>query len=392
MPELRGDDLGHRVDDDAELDAVEVGQLFAGGVAAPVVVVPDEDELVATRPAVELEGTAADRVAGEVLALLLDRRRGSHHPHLVGEARHQDRGRLLEDQAHRLVVDDFGAVEIAKEGAVTRADLGIDHAVEIVGDRGRIERRAVMEGHPLADGEVHGQAVVGDRPVGRELGLVLAFLVLVEERLVDQPESPDVGAGGVAEPGVHGRGFDICRLDQDAAANRRAPVIGVSSAGERAKAQHYGGERRRTELSHAFPPVTRLRWPAERSSAGAGVTYGTAHWAVCLFGIGPNPELKPILPACQERLYVVSKWGNGRPCARPSRPDNTDRRGRRGKRGVDGTKGAGAGGTIGGSPHRTIPASPVDADPRAQSAHAGPNVLLSLDWLRRQDSNLRPID
>src|SRR5262249_33823388 len=71
-----------------------------------------------------------------------------------------------------------------------------DDAVDGELDRVDVHRRAVLEHHAGAEGQVHGR-VVGRRPLGRQAGLLAAVGGLVDDRVVDQVRDLAPVAGAV---------------------------------------------------------------------------------------------------------------------------------------------------------------------------------------------------
>ena len=175
----------------------------------------------------------------------------------------QDRGEgLLEAHSHRVAVqrlDVLYGAELLRPGG---CELGIEQALEGVDDVLRLELPPVVEHHPLAQGEVDREIVVGDAVVRGQAGEQVALPVEDEKGVVDVAEDE---AGRVLCVGARG---EVGRLrrerDGEGAAPHRALLVG-RSRGERRRRQRDNRQKRqgsaqayriRTLALHFVPP----RW------------------------------------------------------------------------------------------------------------------------------------
>ncbi|MNI22753.1 hypothetical protein D3C73_763160 [compost metagenome] len=144
-----GGEGGGRVADEAEDDGVQ-----ARG-RAPIAVAADQGQLAAALPALQLEGTGADRGDGVGRGA-----RGRDHDRVapgqdIGQGRH--RPGQMDAQGRR--IDDLDLADRFEQGLLgVGRPLGGDPVEREFGDRG-VERRTVREGHAASQMEGPGQAV-----------------------------------------------------------------------------------------------------------------------------------------------------------------------------------------------------------------------------------------
>jgi hypothetical protein len=216
------------LDDRPELELVEVGELVAVGVGAPVVLVALERQVVVHLPLDELERPGADEVGGAVLGVV-ELRLGDH---AEAAARVEERGERRPRQPgrdpHRQRVDhvdrgDVGQHELEEQRRASRVLAPV--RVQVVPDHVGGERRAVVErdAGPQRDRPLGGVGVRGHR-LGEERD-ELAVPVGHGQRVVDRPRHLDAGDGELAlgqAPAVGGLRLEA--VDEAAAVLRSAGV------------------------------------------------------------------------------------------------------------------------------------------------------------------------
>ena len=181
-----------------EGDRVQVRELVAVLVLAPVVGVLDHGELVVDLPLLELERAGADQVAvtgGRVVELGL-----AHHPEAARAVEERREGRPRGDgrDVHRQVVDDRHVLDVLQDEEEQQRLAGrvlAPKCVEVVLDDGGRERRAVAE---LDVGTDLDRPVLVAGVARDGLGQVrdvLAVGVRCCERVVDRTCDLDAGDG-----------------------------------------------------------------------------------------------------------------------------------------------------------------------------------------------------
>ena len=145
------------------------------GRAVPVVGIGLQDDGLVRLPLDERERPGPDGVAAEILALRLDRGRRDDGACRRGEVRQERRVGLRQGEGHRQVVRRLHRGHRREEerqreraGIVERVAL-VQHPVEGELHRLGVQRRAVVEGHALAQVEPVGQSVVRDLPAFGQL-------------------------------------------------------------------------------------------------------------------------------------------------------------------------------------------------------------------------------
>ena len=177
---------GGRVGQEAPLDALQVRGAVVLGLRAGrgVVLVALEDDVLLGHPLRDDEGPRADGCGAVLVHAPRDAGRGLHRGPLRGQRLQQRGVRLGEVEAHVGGVDRLDLRDLLhREPAGGRGGVRVLEVLDVDLDRLGVHRGAVGEGDALGEGEVPGQAVVADLPVGGQPGLDRAVGVAADERL-----------------------------------------------------------------------------------------------------------------------------------------------------------------------------------------------------------------
>ncbi len=134
----------------------------------PVLVEFLEHDAVLRHALDEFIGAGADRVLVELVARRLGGLGRNHDAGAVGELRDERREWGLEQEADGQGIDDLDAGNGADLALAPAARQG-ERALDRVLHRGGVELRAVMEGDARPQREGDRAAVLGGRPLGRQL-------------------------------------------------------------------------------------------------------------------------------------------------------------------------------------------------------------------------------
>ena len=191
-------------------------------------------------PFLEDEGSGADRVRGELLAVLLGCRGGDHESDPLPQHAHQRGKRSLEPELDGVIVEHVDRVDHRKKLlALRRADLLVEPLVDVPLHRGGVEVGAVVELHVLPEMEDDALAAVFHVPALGELGVDGEVRTELRQGVVDEIEDLTLGELH-REHRVHGLGVRR-KSDGEGAAAHRGLGLDGRHAHERGRRDRHDG-------------------------------------------------------------------------------------------------------------------------------------------------------
>ena len=194
-PERRGEH--GLVLDHLDGDLVQVRQLVAVLVLAPVVLIADEIDETAGDDLLELERPRARRIPAVILRQLGEGRRRAHRAAAVGQQSETGRPWAVQVEAHLVVIQHVDGFDGEEAGSRRRLVRRVEHAVDVLLHRVRVEWRSVVERHVRPQSEGDRGRRVGDFPRRRERcgGIGIPGLVGVHQLVEHLPPVIGVAAG-----------------------------------------------------------------------------------------------------------------------------------------------------------------------------------------------------
>ena len=254
--------LGH-VGNDLHGDAIEVRLL------APVAIRAGQVGLLVLHELVELERTRAHEVIAEGIAPALDLFLRDDDVAGIRKSGEERGVRGLQHALDRVVINDVAVVEHGEAVHRGLSRGALEGVLDVLGDDGAaLLVLASLELSIITDGEGVGETVVGDLPIGGELGNDLGEVdVVVYEGVAHAPDDLGlIGARVLDGVEVLGRG---------GLANDERAAIGASTGGSRAAIRAAAGERGTRHRCRKDGHTT-----DERTTRNLEVRHGSSHFGV----------------------------------------------------------------------------------------------------------------